>query len=385
MPKKPSIILLSNIYWYTLREWSIILATKFANAGYRTVFVETTGLANPRLDKESGLKVFRRLLDARSSGKTHPSHHPTNLITYSPIVAPPTNKVFRRLNRTVLVPKVAKDLRSLVGSEPVVMAYTPTQTTLDLLSELKPRLAWYHCTSNYEEYPGTPSDIADTERRLLELANLVTVDSSFLQEKHSKARPDMIHIESGVHSELFQQARTSPLEVPPRKVYFFGTADNKKFNFDLVRGLAGAGFTIRMLGTLCDPSFAQVPGIEYLGPVPHESLPGHLRQADALIIPYEINAFSKGIFPAKMYECLATGKPTVATLLPDLLKFGEHIYLAEGAEEFIRVLRQLPKLETQEKIRARLELARENSWEARFEQFEKLLWQKIRKGSAPTN
>ncbi len=357
-------------------EWSQILSTMFARAGHPTVCVETTGIANPSLDVESGRKVLRRLLHARSGGRTY-AGRPANLHVYSPLVAPPTLGAFRRINQKVLVPRVVRDLRRLAGPEPVVMAFTPTHTTLDLLSKLTPSLIWYHCVLNYEEIPGTPQDLRDTERRLLELADIATVDSTFLAEKHRDERPDMVHIESGVDFEMFRKADTGLLKRPPRTIYYFGAADKRRFDFDLVRGLTEAGFTIRMVGTLSDPAFARVPGIDYRGAVPHKELPTFLRDADALIIPYKITSFSKGTFPAKTYECLATGKPVIATRLPDLARLNKHLYLVDSREELIETLRRLPETETPEKVLARIEVARENSWDARFGKFEELLWRKL--------
>jgi glycosyltransferase involved in cell wall biosynthesis len=72
------------------------------------------------------------------------------------------------------------------------------------------------------------------------------------------------------------------------------------------------------------------------------------------------------VFPTKVYECLATGKPVVATPLPDLQgELSKHVYLASDAKDFIEVLRRLPELETQERVQARLALARNNSWNSR--------------------
>lgn len=382
MPEKPPVVLLANVRWDALWEWSQILATLFANAGYPTVYVETTGIRKPPLKAATGSKVLKRLLRARSGGKKPASLSP-NLTVYSPLVAPPTKEAFRRINGRLFVPRIVRDLRRLVGPAPVVMAFPPTQTTLDLVSGLEPRLAWYHCVLNYEEYPDTPADIEETERRLLQIADTVTVDSGFLKEKHHGVRPDMIHIESGVDFELFRRADTGPLKSPARTLYYFGTADDPWFDFDLVREVTKAGFTVRMLGTLMEPSFARTPGIEYLGKVPHGVLPEHLREADALIIPYKITSFSKGTFPAKTYESLATGKPVVATPLPDLKRLGEHIYLADGAEEFVGMLRRLHKSETPERVRARVEVARENSWEARFARFEEILWTNLGETNPP--
>jgi glycosyltransferase involved in cell wall biosynthesis len=157
-------------------------------------------------------------------------------------------------------------------------------------------------------------------------------------------------------------------------LYYFGRAYERVFDFGLVQAVAKAGFTVRMLGTLSELSFARIPGVEFLGEVPHKALPEHLREADALIIPYKITPFTQGTFPAKTYEALATGKPVVATPLPNLKRLVGHVYLGDGAEEFVGILRCLHENETSEKVRARVELARENSWEARFERFEEILW-----------
>ena len=372
MPEKPSVILLANIRWGAFWEWSKILAALFADAGYPTVFVETTGIRNPPLEIAGGRKVLKRLLSLRSGGKQL-ANLPPNLTIYSPLVAPPTHEVFRRINHRFLVPKIVGDLQRLVGPAPVVIAFPPTQTTLDLISGLAPRLTWYHCVSNYEEYTGTPADIEATERRLLEVADTVTVDSGFLKEKHHRVRPNMIHIESGVDFELFRRADTGLLKSPARMLYYFGTADETRFDFDLVKKVAEAGFTVRMLGRLTRPSFARTPGVEYFGSVPHKALPEHLRTADALIFPYKINPFSKGTFPAKTYESLATGKPVVATPLPDLKRLDGHIYLGDGAEEFVSILRRLHESETPDRMHARVELAQQNSWKARFAKFEEIL------------
>ena len=373
MPEKPPVVLLANIRWDAFWEWSKILSTLFADAGYPTVYVETTGIRKPPLQMAVGSKVLKRLLTSTRSGGKKPARLSPNLTIYSPLVAPPTREAFRRLNRRLFVPRIVRDLRRLVGPAPVVMAFPPTQTTLDLVSGLEPRLTWYHCIFNYEDFPGAPVDMGETERRLLRKADTVTVDSGFLKEKHRGVRPDMVRIESGVDFELFRRADTGLLKSRAKKLYYFGTADETRFDFDLVREVAQAGYTVRMLGTLSEPSFARFPGIEYLGRVSHEVLPEHLREADALIIPYKITSFSKGTFPAKTYESLATGKPVVATPLPDLERLKEHVYLGDGPEEFVGILRRLHETESLDRMRARVDLARENSWERRFAKFEEIL------------
>jgi hypothetical protein len=46
----------------------------------------------------------------------------------------------------------------------------------------------------------------------------------------------------------------------------------------------------------------------------------------------------------------------------------------ERPEDYVEVLRDLKGLETEEKRRTRLELARKNSWDTRFRELEEALW-----------
>jgi len=106
------------------------------------------------------------------------------------------------------------------------------------------------------------------------------------------------------------------------------------------------------------------PNSTYVPPVPQAELPAQLKPMDT---PYKMNGFTQCVFPPKVYECLATGKPLVEIPLPHLRgELSEHVYLAGDAEGFVEALRRLPRLETREKVRTRMELARENSWEGRL-------------------
>src|SRR5918999_6460145 len=61
---KPPVVILSGVRWDFLWQRHQTLATLFASAGYPTVFVETTGLANPRPNKATLRKVASRIRHA---------------------------------------------------------------------------------------------------------------------------------------------------------------------------------------------------------------------------------------------------------------------------------------------------------------------------------
>lgn len=373
MPDKPPVVVLASIRWDWLWQRHQAIATLFARAGYPTTFVETTGINNPRFNKATLGKVAGRLTRSRSRGGRR-SPEAEGLTVYSPLVVPPTGGAFRRLNRAVFLPRVARDLRRLTdGERPVVISYPPTQTTLDLTEMLEPRLLLYDCCDDYEGFAGVPADIGATERGLARRADLVSCTSTALLEKLRPTRPDAFLNGPGVDFARFNALEGDRPTGKIQTVCYFGHIGRREMDFSILRAVAEAGYTLRLVGDPLgtEPGLLEAPGVEFLGEVPHPELPKAMRGVDAFIIPYRVDRFSRSISPSKTYECLATGKPVVATPLPDLRSLSEHVYLAEGPEGFVEALGRLPESETAARARARVEAARANSWEARFADLER--------------
>jgi glycosyltransferase involved in cell wall biosynthesis len=367
---RPPVVILAGVRWDFLWQRHHALATLFARAGYPTVFVETTGLANPRPDRATLRKAASRVLHA--GGKRSAAEK--GLTVYAPPAAPPTHGVFRWLNRRFFVPRVVRDLRKF--ADPVVVAYPPTATTLEVISGLRPQLVLYDCSDDYARFPGAPDDIEDTERELLRRADLVSCTSTWLLKKVRPVRPDAFLSGPAADYERFAILQDDRSDKGVHTVCFFGHVSRERTDFSALRAVAQAGFEVRIVGGVgrVDRTFLKTPGIDYRGEVPHAELPAALAGADAFVLPYRVNGLTRGISPAKTYECLATGKPVVAAPLPALEELAEYVYVAKRPQDYAEVLRGLEELETEEKRRARIELARKNSWEARFEGIEEALW-----------
>jgi glycosyltransferase involved in cell wall biosynthesis len=368
---KPPVVILSGVRWDFLWQRHQTLATLFAGAGYPTVFVETTGLANPRLRGNTLRRVLARVL--RSSGADENPPAEKNLTVYAPLTAPPTYRAFRWSNAKLLVPRVLSDLGKIAGPHPVVVAYPPTRTTLDLISGLEPRLVLYDCSDDYEHFPGAPKDIGETERELLLRADLVSCTSPHLLEKARRIRPDAFSSGPAVDYERFAVLQDPRPDGEVHTVCFFGHVSRERIDFDALRAIVGAGFELLIIGCV-EKDLFKIPGIDHRGEVSHAGLPAALADVDALVLPYEVNGLTRAISPAKTYECLATGKPVVAAPLPAMQDLAGHVYLAQRPEDYVKVLRNIKGLESEEKRRARIELARANSWDVRFSELEEALW-----------
>ncbi|WP_047864618.1 glycosyltransferase [Rubrobacter aplysinae] len=375
-PEREPVVLLAGIRWDFLWQRHQEIAARLAARGHPVVFVETTGLSNPRPGPGLARKVLSRMSRiARSGAGTANLGASGRLSIYPPLVLPPTAGAFRWLNRRVLVPRVGRDLLRMAGDHPAIIAYPPTRTTLDLVRELSPGRLLYDCSDDYENFPGVPPDIAETERELLRRADAVGCTSGFLLEKVRPVRPDAFLCGPGVDFGRFNALAG---EAGParqiRTVCFFGHV-GERLDLGVLQRVARAGFTVRLVGEIERSArwLLSEPGVDYRGSVPHSELPRALSGVDAFVLPYRLTGQGRGISPAKTYECLATGRPVVASSLPALAGLGDHVYLANGPEEVVQRLLGLPGSETRERISARVDLARRNDWERRVDGIERAL------------
>jgi glycosyltransferase involved in cell wall biosynthesis len=79
--------------------------------------------------------------------------------------------------------------------------------------------------------------------------------------------------------------------------------------------------------------------LHYLGERTYDEIPGYLRGFDVCLIPYRT---ASGIYanPVKFREYQAAGKPIVATLLPEVLQFGELVRITVTGDEFVDRIEQ---------------------------------------------
>ncbi len=67
--------------------------------------------------------------------------------------------------------------------------------------------------------------------------------------------------------------------------------------------------------------------------------------------------------PAKIFECMATGKPTIVTALPSYNKYSDVLYICSNKEEVVETFHHLNLTETPDIVYRRMDYAREYSLE----------------------
>jgi len=382
--KDRDIVMLSNIEWTMLWQRQQIFASYFSRCSRRVVFVESQGKRNPRLsDLPRIADRLARFLTKRSRRVLHDTESaPANLTVITPLVLPSTLRIFRRINRTLFIPALVKTIQKQGVTHPIVINYLPTQTSLDAIALLQPCLTVYDCVENFPAYPAVPEDTAAIEKDIIKSSHLVLTDSEFLYLKAKKTREDVGRILPGVDYDHFQQADTGPFKGDIQSLCFYGGINDRRIDFDLLQRLADSGnFTIHMVGPVDSevPSFPK--NVVFHGPVPYPELPLHLRDSDAFLFPYKITDFTRGIIPAKIFECFATGKPVIATPLPSFKPYKNLIYIGDNSDHMVEIIRNMKALESNASYCQRKEAARKSSWESRFHDVLALIEGKLQKNA----
>jgi glycosyltransferase involved in cell wall biosynthesis len=105
--------------------------------------------------------------------------------------------------------------------------------------------------------------------------------------------------------------------------------------------------------------------VHFLDAKPTESLGGYPQHFDVCTMPYQVDDYTKYIYPLKMHEYLASGKPVVSAPIRSVEEFRDVIALAKTSEDWSRALENALSSEENAPNRCaqRQRVAREHDWE----------------------
>jgi len=354
--------------------------TRFAQEGYRVLYVDTLGLRSPKLrDLPRIASRLRNRLQAKQSSLRQPE---AGVHVVSPLILPFLNsRLARSLNIRRLVPQLQRQLKQIGSDDLIIWVYLPTWSVLQCVERIPHSMLVYESIDALESNPaGLSLGYAEAEAEILRRSDLVITTSESLHREKAAGNRNAHWVPSGVAEEFF--APVEPVEemreIGSPKIGFFGTIDHR-LDLELVRQVARThrDWSVILIGAArCDiGELVAEENVHFLGPQPHGALPGYLRGLDVLWLPYVVDDFTRHVYPAKIFECLALGKPVVSTVLPSLEGFGEVVRLVEGREAHEEGLREALAEEDEDLMEQRVALARDNSWESRFREIQGFLEQ----------
>jgi teichuronic acid biosynthesis glycosyltransferase TuaH len=205
----------------------------------------------------------------------------------------------------------------------------------------------YDVTDDWLLVPVPPRE-RDRRRRLEEVtmrdADRVVVCSPGLARSRGAVRPTTL-IQNGVDVGHFTRPRPRPADLPAAPVaVYVGTLHDERIDVDLVVELATRlpGLSVALvgpdvLGPASRERLAAHGNVRLLGPRPYAQVPGYLQHADVVVVPHRVTPFTESLDPIKAYECLAVGRPTVATTVAGFRALGPPVASVPREEFTARV------------------------------------------------
>ena len=163
---------------------------------------------------------------------------------------------------------------------------------------------------------------------------------------------------------------------------YTGTVHGDRVDVELVRAVAAAwpGSVVLVGPDLLGPADAarlDGPNVHRVGSVPYTDVPGIMAGFDVCIVPHRMTAFTESLNPIKLWEYLAAGKPVVSTDVAGFRDFPDLVSLARTAAEFVAAAHaavgEVGTDAGHARAAARRAVARENSWDRRVDEVERVV------------
>jgi teichuronic acid biosynthesis glycosyltransferase TuaH len=207
------------------------------------------------------------------------------------------------------------------------------------------------------------------ETKYAQQVNEIITSSSHLKKKFDKIHNKVACVKNGVNLSIFKQEK---IETTRNHVLGYVGVIDHRIDLNLLKDLAQAlpGFKIEMLGPLKVEISNDMPSnVVFLGALPQLEIPDIANKWDVCIIPFVKNQLTIAIYPLKINEYLAMGKPVVTTDFSDLSDFEQLISITNTYKDFITATKKEFRYNNRIKIQKRIEFSLQNSWESRAESF----------------
>jgi len=322
---------------------------------------------------QSPLRVMETAEGAAMYHLTLPPVLPINWI--------PSHKWFKRLllvHSFPVVVRLKKTLKKL-GFQDYVMinAFNPAMGNA-IYPWLRPASTIYYCYDEIREAEWVGRHGGPMEEAFIPKTDAVVVTSQSLYENRKNLHPNVHLVKNGVDFNLFARASERTDSCQKKIIGFMGSIDHR-VDVDLLESMMARKpeWKFHFVGRVNRPEIKErlqrFENTTFFGPMQPAELPRVLSRFDVGIIPFVCSTFTKNIYPLKINEYLAAGKPVVVTPFADLTDFFGHISIAADADKMINAIDEALDEDSLDKRKSRMALAANNSWSHRSQEFNQII------------
>lgn len=296
-----------------------------------------------------------------------------------------------KFNSSIISRSLHKSIQSARLTNPVVVnAFNPF-AGLNMIGKLGESAHIYYCYDAINDSRNKGRGL-EVENKFCSLVDGVITTSDELFLSKSKINSNTYLVKNGVEFELFNKIvdLQKPILNKRKKIGFIGSIDFR-FDIDLFSWLAEQlpGYDFLVVGRNANEDayqkLAKMKNVTLQKPVKPEEVPQIMYSCDAGLIPLTQIPINRNVYPMKINEYLSVGLPVVRTNFADLPEFDHVVSTAGTKEEFLTKLVYEVENDSITKKQHRIDVARNNSWASRAEEFSnaivKILDSKSKKSS----
>ena len=251
-------------------------------------------------------------------------------------------------------------------------------------------LSCYHIDDEYS-FSSVDMPLSKEERALITRVDQVFIHSPALLAKKGRINPHTAFAPNGVDFDAYSSPVPEPADlatVPHPRIGYSGhikkqldwpllldlTARHPDWHFVFV-GAPNAHPEIASYIT----ELSRRNNVRFLGGKTTTELASYPQHFDVCIMPYRRDDYTKYIYPLKLHEYLASGRPVVGTPIASLEPFREIIRLPDGVDQWSLALRESlgQGANTEEAQSARQILAKQHDWDFLVRQIAEAMTQRL--------
>lgn len=330
------------------------------------------------------------------NGYEKPFPDSENLIVVQPPFTLPINWLspgkwynrFYGLNNFIVLRSIKKALRKYRVKDFIYLNCYDPYFVGSLPKDFGQKLSIYQSIDDITQDPYSIKHGARLEAIAIRRSDFALVTSNQLRKNLKRYNPKTYTAYNAVDISIFKKTLEDKFDRPEEIenintsiIGFMGNLDNLRIDYHLLKktALAHPDKTLLLVGPINSNTYYEIgldklPNIVTTGAKNIRDLPAYLHYMDVCLIPFLCNKLTESIYPLKINEYLAAGRPVISTgFSDDIRTFRDVIYLADSHHEFLTLIDRALAEKTKDAVQERLAVAKTNTWSARVEQF----WEKV--------
>lgn len=398
-----------DIICFSLSRWdstisspALSLAKEFAKNN-RVFFVEHPfSWKDYYAEKDSPqIKSRKKALLSGKEIYSNPPSLPANLTIVTPKLTLPINflspgflyNTLAAYNDKIVLKAIRSVIKDFGLKEFIYVNFFDPYFVQQLPPDIKPLRSIYQSMDDITQVAYSHRHGTRLEERIIINFDYTLCTSKELTRLKSPFSPNVYFHPNAADIDIFRKAATETLPKPAelngitQKIIGYTGSIEYRSDFELLKKIAEQhkdkilffvgpiqGNEVKEIG------LDKMPNVIFAGPRKITELPNYLQYFDVVLIPFRKNTLTRSIYPLKINEYLAAGKPVIAThFSEDIYTFRDVAYVVDSHEEFLATIDKAINENNEARKQARMKVAEQNTWEARVSRFWDIIEQEPKK------